>query len=153
MRIERENSDVDLGHDCSQKRSGLECAETLSPQGLPEFVDFDYIARVARVNAVALAALANAPGAPKNVRIAGGLAYDAALRWNANTEADLAGYEVVWRKTEETDWTHVIPVGLPEPDASGVVRYTAPLSKDDFFFGVRAVDTDGNRSPVVFPRP
>ena len=120
---------------------------------LPEFVDFDYIARVAKVNAVALAALARAPGAPKNVRIATGLAYDAALRWNANTEADLAGYEVVWRKTEETDWTHVIPVGLPEPDASGVVRYTAPLSKDDFFFGVRAVDTDGNRSPVVFPRP
>jgi hypothetical protein len=29
----------------------------------------------------------------------------------------------------------------------------APLSKDDFFFGVRAVDKDGNRSPVVFPRP
>jgi peptidase M28-like protein len=120
---------------------------------LPQFVDFDYIARVAKVNAVALAALANAPGAPKNVRITSNLSYDAALRWNANTEPDLAGYEVVWRETDETDWTHVIPVGLPEPDASGVVRYTAPLSKDDFFFGVRAVDAEGNRSTVVFPRP
>jgi len=120
---------------------------------LPEFVDFDYIARVAKVNSVALAALANAPSAPKNVRITSSLSYDAALRWNANTEPDLAGYEVVWRETDENDWTHVIPVGLPEPDANGVVRYTAPLSKDDFFFGVRAVDTHGNRSPVVFPRP
>jgi hypothetical protein len=27
------------------------------------------------------------------------------------------------------------------------------MSKDNFFFGVRAVDTEGNRSPVVFPRP
>jgi hypothetical protein len=120
---------------------------------LPEFVDFNYIARVAKVNAVSLAALANAPSAPKNVRITSNLSYDAALRWNANTEPDLAGYEVVWRETDENDWTHVIPVGLPEPDANGVVRYTAPLSKDDFFFGVRAVDTHGNRSPVVFPRP
>ncbi len=120
---------------------------------LPQFVDFDYIARVAKVNAVALASLARAPSVPKNVRITSNLSYDAALRWNANTDPDLAGYEVVWRKTDETDWTHVIPVGLPEPDASGVVRYTAPLSKDDFFFGVRAVDSAGNRSPVVFPRP
>jgi hypothetical protein len=120
---------------------------------LPEFVDFDYIARIARVNSVALASLARAPSYPKNVRITTGLSYDAALRWNANTDPDLAGYEIVWRETEETDWTHVIPIGLPEPDASGVVRYTVPLSKDDFFFGVRAVDTAGNRSPVVFPRP
>src|SRR4029079_18767962 len=36
---------------------------------LPQFVDFYYIARVAKVNAVALASLARAPGAPKNVRI------------------------------------------------------------------------------------
>ena len=40
MRIKSENSDVDLGHDRSQKRGGLECAETLSPQGLSEFVNF-----------------------------------------------------------------------------------------------------------------
>jgi len=27
------------------------------------------------------------------------------------------------------------------------------MSKDNFFFGVRAIDRDGNRSPVVYPRP
>jgi hypothetical protein len=26
-------------------------------------------------------------------------------------------------------------------------------SKDNYFFGVRAVDNAGNKSPVVFPRP
>jgi len=118
---------------------------------LPQFNDFDYLTRVAKVNAVTLAALANAPSTPKGARISSNLSYDATLRWNANTESDLAGYEVVWRETDENDWTHVIPVGKLEPNASGVVSYTAPLSKDDFFFGVRAVDTDGNRSPVVFP--
>jgi hypothetical protein len=27
------------------------------------------------------------------------------------------------------------------------------ITKDNYMFGVRAVDTDGNRSPVAFPRP
>jgi hypothetical protein len=27
------------------------------------------------------------------------------------------------------------------------------ITKDNFMFGVRAVDADGNRSPVAFPRP
>jgi len=30
---------------------------------------------------------------------------------------------------------------------------TLPLSKDNFVFGVRAVDSDGNPSPVTFPEP
>ena len=121
---------------------------------LVEFVDFDYVARVARVNLSALAALAEAPVAPKNVRITSNLSYNTDLRWNANPEPDLASYEIVWRDTTAPDWTHVINVGLPTPDASNVVRWTVEdMSKDNFFFGVRAVDTDGNRSQVVFPRP
>ena len=32
-------------------------------------------------------------------------------------------------------------------------RVTLPLSKDNVVFGVRAVDTGGNRSPVTFPTP
>ncbi len=121
---------------------------------LPEFVDFKYVERVARVDLAALAALANAPVAPKNVRITNNLSYNTDLRWNANPEPDLAGYEIVWRETTEADWTDVIPVGLPTPDAGGVVRWSVEgMSKDNFFFGVRAVDSDGNRSPVVFPRP
>jgi hypothetical protein len=35
-----------------------------------------------------------------------------------------------------------------------VTAYTMKgMSKDNFFFGVRAVDKEGNRSPVSFPRP
>ncbi|MGH2636457.1 MAG: M20/M25/M40 family metallo-hydrolase [Gaiellaceae bacterium] len=114
---------------------------------LPQYVDFKYIARVARVNAAALAALADAPVAPKDVRIAGGLSYDTSLRWDANPEPDLAGYEIVWRNTTDADWRRSIWVGNV---TSFVVQN---MSKDNFFFGVRAVDTEGNRSPVTFPRP
>jgi hypothetical protein len=34
-----------------------------------------------------------------------------------------------------------------------VTTVTIDLSKDNLFFGVRAVDTDGHRSPVAAPRP
>ncbi len=27
------------------------------------------------------------------------------------------------------------------------------MSKDNYFFGVRAIDKDGNRSPVTYPKP
>jgi hypothetical protein len=36
---------------------------------LPKFVNFDYVANVARVNAATLAALASAPAPPRNVRL------------------------------------------------------------------------------------
>lgn len=115
---------------------------------LPEFVDFAYIAQVARVNAANLAALALAPARPKAVGIVTArLTNDTDLKWDANTEPDLAGYEIVWRDTTSPVWTNSRAVGR-------VTSYTMPgMSKDNYFFGVRAVDRQGNRSPVSFPKP
>jgi hypothetical protein len=115
---------------------------------LPDFVDFAYTTRVARVNAASLAALARAPASPKNVRIiTATLTNNTELAWDANLESDLGGYEIVYRETDENLWTDIIKVG-------NVTRFTVPgLSKDNFFFAVRAVDKDGYRSPAAFPRP
>jgi hypothetical protein len=115
---------------------------------LPEFVDYDYCARVARVNAISLASLAQAPAAPSGVVMdPSGFKTDTSLAWTANTESDLAGYEVVMRATTEPVWTKTIEVG----DVTSVSLKN--LFKDNYFFGVRAVDKAGNRSPVSFPRP
>ena len=141
VRFTEVNEDFDHQHQDVRVEDGEQIGD------LPEFVDFKYIARVAKVNVAALAALADAPVAPKGVRIQGGLSYDTVLRWTANPEPDLAGYEIVWRETTDSDWKQTISVG-------NVTTYTVVnMSKDNFFFGVRAVDTEGNRSPVVFPRP
>jgi hypothetical protein len=115
---------------------------------LPEFVDFNYTARVARVNGAALWSLAMAPTAPKNARVdTTQLTNDTTLSWNANPEPDLAGYEIVWRESTAPLWEHTIPVG-------NVTRFTIKdLSKDNVQVGVRAVDRDGNRSPVSYPTP
>ena len=115
---------------------------------LPEFVDFAYVANVARVNAASLAALAWAPARPQGVTIvAQRLSNDTELRWDANKEPDHAGYEIVWRETTDAVWTNSKPVG-------NVTSFTMKgMSKDNYFFGVRAVDKDGNKSPVSYPRP
>ncbi|MEP7147751.1 MAG: M20/M25/M40 family metallo-hydrolase [Acidobacteriota bacterium] len=114
----------------------------------PEFVDFEYTANVARVNLVALASLASAPARPKNVGlVTTRLTNDTELRWDANGDADLAGYEVVWRDTTAAEWTDAVFVG-------NVTNFVMKArSKDNYFFGVRAVDKAGNKSPVVYPRP
>ncbi len=117
---------------------------------LVEFVDFDFVARVAKVNGAVLWALATAPGTPKNVQIhttppatfAG--TNLTTLSWNANPESNLAGYEVVMRETTSPDWTESSSVG-------NVTTVTLNVSKDNVQFGVRAVDTAGHRSPVAFP--
>ena len=67
---------------------------------LPEFVDFAYVADVARVNAAALASLALGPSAPREVEMENiRLENDTTLRWARNPEPDVAGYRIVWRET------------------------------------------------------
>ncbi len=113
-----------------------------------EYVDFGYVANVTRINAASLARLANAPAKPKNVGIVTGrLGNDTELKWDASDEADIAGYEIVWRDTTAPHWTNSVAVGKV---TSHVMKN---MSKDNVFFGVRAVDRDGNKSPVVYPRP
>ena len=118
---------------------------------LPQFVDFDYTARVARVNGAALWALATNPATPKNLQIHTtppvGFAgiNTTTLSWDANPEADLARYEVVMRETTSPDWTSAVGVG-------NVTTVTLNISKDNVQFGLRAVDQAGHRSPVAFPR-
>ena len=115
---------------------------------LPQFVDFGYVAQVARVNAAALASLALAPAAPREVQIeALRLENDTTLRWAANREPDVAGYRIVWRDTTAPDWQHARDVG-------DVTRFTlAGVAKDNYVFGVEAYDRDGNVSPATYPRP
>ena len=115
---------------------------------LPEFVDYDYTANVAGINAASLASLALAPARPKNAGIVtAGLTNDTKLKWDAGQDADLAGYEVVWRDTTAPVWTNSEFVGK-------VTDFTLKnMSKDNYFFGVRAIDKDGNKSPVSFPKP
>lgn len=115
---------------------------------LIQFVDFRYLARVTRVVGSSLSALARSPRAPANARIiTAELSDDTELRWNASPETDVVGYEVLWRDSTEALWTHSLQVG----NVTGhIIR---GLNKDDNQVGVRAIDRNGNRSPVAYPIP
>jgi hypothetical protein len=115
---------------------------------LPEFVDYTYTAQVARVNAAALASLALAPAAPQNVGMSTAqLENDTTLRWEANREPDLLGYRVVWRDTTAAQWQGAAWAG-------NATQFTVKgFSKDNYFFGVQAVDKDGNVSVASYPAP
>ncbi len=114
---------------------------------LIDFVDFDFNARVARVNGAAIWSLAQAPGTPKNLIIDTSiLTNNSTLRWDADPNPDIAGYEVVWRESDLPQWNRVIPVGL-------TTSTTVKLSKDNVQMGVRAVGKNGFKSPAAFPRP
>ncbi|MEP6922360.1 MAG: M28 family metallopeptidase [bacterium] len=142
VRFTEPNEDYRHQHQNVRKEEGVQYGD------LPEFVDFPFIANVARINAATLAELALAPARPKAVAIlTARLTTDTDLSWEPNKEPDLAGYEIVWRETTSPVWTNSRAVGK-------VTSFTmSGMSKDNYFFGVRSVDRDGNRSPASFPRP
>lgn len=141
-RFTEPNENFDHEHQDIRVENGVQIGDLI------QFMDFAFLTRVTKVNAATMWSLAQGPGIPKNVRVlTQALTNTTDLVWAANTEPDLDGYEVVWRETTEADWTHVIPVG-------NVTSASFPnFSKDNVFFGVRAVDKTGHHSPVTFPVP
>ncbi len=113
---------------------------------LPEYVDFIYVQKIARVNLAALARLALAPYSPENVGIKVALGNVTTLTWEPPAAGkEPAGYYVLYRETHESHWTGRIFVEELNADL--------PYSKDNYYFAVQAVDAKGNASLPVFPRP
>ena len=114
---------------------------------LPEFVDYAYVADVARVNAAGLASLALAPAPPLNLRLhTTELTNQSKLSWSPNSEPELAGYRLVWRATESAVWQQAMDLGL-------VTTVTLDVSKDNVVFGLQAVSKSGHASLASFPLP
>ncbi|HZQ18864.1 MAG TPA: M28 family metallopeptidase [Terriglobales bacterium] len=113
---------------------------------LPKYVDFDYVANVARVDAATLASLAAAPGPPQNVKIeTKQLVNDSTLNWDAPSDGRASQYVVLWRATSAPDWEH--------SQAVSATRTTLPVSKDNVIFAVQSVDEAGHRSEPIVPSP
>jgi hypothetical protein len=139
VRFTEYREDYNHQHQNLRTENGIEYGD------VPKFVNFEYVANVARVNAATLASLASAPALPAKVHLqTKGLENDSTLTWEASPGA--ASYDVLWRGTASPEWEHAQTVG-------NVTRATLPLSKDNVIFAVRAVDAAGHRSLPVVPQP
>jgi len=139
VRFTEYREDYNHQHQNVRTENGIEYGD------LPKFVNFDYVANVARVNAATLASLASAPGPPAQVRLqTKQLENDSTLTWEASPRS--ASYEVLWRDTASPEWEHAQSV-------ENGTRATLPLSKDNVIFAVRAVGPGGHRSLPVVPQP
>ena len=141
VRFTEYREDFHHQHQNVRTENGIEYGDTL------KFVDFDYVAHVARLNAATLASLASAPAPPANVHLlTKDLENDSTLTWEASPGNPPAEYEVLWRATSSPEWEHV-------QNVRAATRTTLKLSKDNVIFGVRAVDQAGHRSLPVVPVP
>jgi hypothetical protein len=110
---------------------------------LPQFVDAEYVARVARVNLAAAWSLANSPGKVPHVRLdPSGMVNWSRLSWSRARSREVQGYEIVWRPTTSSVWTNALAVG-------DVTMRIVDISKDNVIFGVRAVGRNGYKGPVT----
>ncbi|MCB0824979.1 MAG: M20/M25/M40 family metallo-hydrolase [Armatimonadetes bacterium] len=100
-----------------------------TPDDLPEHMDWNYLANVAKCNLIGLTSLANAGPSPSNVRIKMDQGHNTTVTWKSN---GAKVHTVYWRDTRSAVWEgHV--------DVKDAEEATIPLvNKDDHFFAVGA---------------
>jgi acetylornithine deacetylase/succinyl-diaminopimelate desuccinylase-like protein len=141
VRFTEFHEDYNHQHQNVRTENGVEFGDLL------KFVNFDYVAAVARLNAAILASLAAAPAPPAKVHLlTPKLENDSTLTWEPSPGGHVASYEVLWRATTSPDWEHARAV-------ENGTRATLPVSKDNVIFAVRALDKQGHRSLAVTPLP
>ena len=140
VRFTEYREDYNHQHQTLRTENGIEYGDLL------KFVDFDYVANVARLNAATLAALASSPAPPADVHLlTKELENDSKMEWKASPGA--TAYEVLWRKTTDPYFSD------DNMSRTTETKIDLPDSKDNVIFGVRSVDAKGHRSLIVIPEP
>ena len=121
---------------------------------LAKYVDFPYLVRNIKVNLAAVMSLAQAPATPAKVRIAnaGDLDNNTILTWEPVLGKDgrpdtSVTYQILCRETSDSEWMAAMPMGIQDrvaATAESLMEYTCPLSKDNYYFAVRALSADGH---------
>lgn len=100
-----------------------------TPDDIIDYMDFDYLTRVASANLAIMATLAQAQDAPTDVKVKLDQTHDTTITWQANPGQK---YVVYHRETTSPIWQGIIPVG--ETDSHTVKL----VNKDDHIFAVGA---------------
>ena len=114
-----------------------------------DHMDFPYLAKVAKLNIAALAAMASAPPPPEPA-IQGAVSTDTTLTWAP--VAGAASYDVRWRRTDANNWetSRVVPASQCTPTCKIVLPH---IRVDDWVFGAASVSRSGFASAVASAVP
>ncbi len=140
VRITEMNEDFNRQHQDVRTENGFKFGD------LPEYVDYNYLQKVTRMNLSVMANLGLSTQEPENVGVVtSGLTNKTQLKWEAPKGKAPFGYYVLMRETTSPFWERKFFV----KENSATLNY----SKDNYFFGVQSVDEIGHESLVVIPKP
>jgi hypothetical protein len=125
-----------------------------------DHMDFQYLAKIAKLNIAALAGIASAPPPPP-AYVEGAVSTDTTVKWDVPCQSTgVDHYLIHWRRTDANNWElsrpaegKVVlnteecrsPAGRPYQQRSEVLPH---IRVDDWVFGVSSVSKDGFESPV-----
>lgn len=137
---------TEMNEDFTRQHQSIRTENGINYGDLPDFVDYNYVQKVARMNLSVLANLALAPAEPQNVIMStAGLTNNTDLKWDAPKEGKKpAGYYVLMRETISPYWEKKFYV------TGNAVKLD--YSKDNYFFAVQSVDADGHESLPIIPK-
>lgn len=140
VRITEMNEDFNRQHQDVRTENGFKFGD------LPEYVDYNYLQKVTRMNMAVMSNLALSTQEPENVGVVTlGLTNKTTLKWDAPKGKAPYGYYVLMRETTSPFWERKFFV----KENQVILNY----SKDNYFFGVQSVDEYGHESLVVLPKP
>lgn len=130
-------------HQDVRVQNGIRYGDTI------DHMDFPYLAKVAKLNIAALAAIASAPPPPAPA-VEGAVSTDTALSWAP--VAGASSYLVRWRRTDANNWEEAR--SLPAGQCTSTCKIVLPhIRVDDWVFGVASVSKAGFASPVASAVP
>jgi Peptidase family M28 len=125
-------------HQDLRTENGIEYGDTVDQ------MDFNYLAKVTRLNIAVASQMALAPPAPETAILGGAVSSDTKVRWSPVKGA--TGYKIYWRRADQNRWEHhEFAFGGEASDLTlkGVIV-------DDHFVGVSAVGEGGHESIITF---
>ncbi|AHF16686.1 M20/M25/M40 family metallo-hydrolase [Niabella soli] len=140
VRITEMNENFTHQHQDIRTQNGIQYGD------LPEFMDFEYLRKNTALNLATLANLARAPAKPQQPGyIMKGLENSTTLQWDDPATGSSSGFYLLMRETSSPVWQKKF--------FTKNKSITVPYSKDNYFFAVQAVNTEGNESLPVVVKP
>lgn len=135
---------TDMNENFDHQHQDLRTENKVEYGDLVKFMDFEYLRKNTAVNISVLSNLAKAPSKPENVKMdVKELTNFTNLSWEKPITGNVIGYYILIRETDQSMWQKKI--------FTNQTSVKMPYSKDNYFFAVQSVSTDGNESLPVVP--